>query len=88
MSSRSMLERALEHDGELRNKSLKSHALKHIVEHHPDLQMNEEGSPDLTTMFKWELHSSCRSSFEIVILDAVVIKLCRSSQGSITMNSR
>ena len=66
-TSRSMKERAKEHEAELRDRSIKSHALKHLQDHHPDLLL-EEGEEDLNTKFKWELHAPCRSSFERVIL--------------------
>ena len=75
-TSRSMLEHANKHDQEIKDRTNKSHFLKHIEEHHPSLLLDQEGNhDDLTRMFRWEKHQSCRTCYERGILEEVVIKL-------------
>lgn len=89
-SSRSVGERVGEHDGQLTGSSSKSHAYQHLLEHHQDVLARERDADaaDRYKHFEWKVHSSCRTSFERVVREAIVIKLSMADGSITTMNAR
>ena len=77
-TSRSGMERGLEHVKDLEHTRTKSHMLRHIVSYHPDSDPN-------SIDFRMEIMSSHRSAFERQIREAVLID---RFDGPLSMNSK
>ena len=84
-TSRTLGERAAEHDGQLTKKLPQSHAYPHLQEYHPELADLETIDPK---WFKWEVVGSARNCFERLVWEAVRIKISRHNPTEITLNNK
>ena len=69
-TSKTLFERSKEHDKEFRDRSAKSHAYQHYTECHPEEAQHPVMDPYTWT---WDVHSSHRTCFECVVMEAVQI---------------
>ena len=84
MTCRLLGYRASEHEANLNKRLPESPAWRHIKDCHPDM----EGAEDLPSLFKWDVLRRCRTAFERVVSEVVLIQESVDRQEETNLNSR
>ena len=84
-TSKSLGERAAQHNAQLTSKSMKSHSFLHLQEYHEEEAAKKTMDPSL---WKWEIFTAPRTSFEWISMEAVQIKLSMRRRDEINLNGR
>ena len=86
MTSRTLYERAVNHEQDMRRRSDTSHAWTHVWDSHREIaELTDE--KDLHRLFGWEVQKKCKTAFERTVSEAVLIEMSISSKDE-TLNSR
>lgn len=84
-TSRTLAERSPEHDSDFANLADNSHVFQHLKTDHPEV-LEKIDVGDLWKTFSWKIFRKTRTAFSRKLLEAIMIKMSKSSRKENNLN--